>query len=97
MKDIENWLKNRYSEQLVHANSAFISSIIYDYCTEVLKNNAVLPLVSKRFEIEFKYVDRTDATLHKDIVEAEDSGQAISKLFQKYGYNIEWWTVKNVY
>ena len=46
MKDIETWLKNRYSEQLIHTNSAFISSIIHDYCTEVVKNNAVLPHVS---------------------------------------------------
>jgi len=33
--NIETWLKSRYSEQLVHANSAFLSSIIYDYCSEL--------------------------------------------------------------
>lgn len=46
MKDIETWLKNRYPEQLVHANSAFISSIIHDYCTTVAKNNSVSPHIS---------------------------------------------------
>lgn len=49
--------------------------------------------VIKNFLIEYKFTDITDASVHNEVIEAKTSYEAISKLYEKYDFKIEWLTV----
>ena len=49
--------------------------------------------LDKCFVVVFKYLDRTDAALHREAFYAKNSAAAVDKLYQKYS-NIEWHTVE---
>ena len=49
----------------------------------------------KCFEIEYDFPDRTDASLHTEIIQGESEGDAIYALLQKYP-DAQWLTIKRL-
>jgi len=45
------------------------------------------------YEVEYKYINRTDAATHKETVTAKNSVYACNKLCTKYNWEVEWLTV----
>ena len=48
------------------------------------------------FEIDYTFTDRTDASIHKEIIQAENANEALNELCLKYNYKIEWRTIKKL-
>lgn len=50
----------------------------------------------KAYEIGFRFTDRTDASIHSEIVEADSDTDALNILYERYGDKVIWSTVKRV-
>lgn len=55
-----------------------------------------IPVVMPRFEIDFTFTDRTDASIHKETIQAETGEEALNELYRKHNYKIEWRTIKKL-
>jgi hypothetical protein len=44
---------------------------------------------NKLFTVTFKYINRTDAAMHKELVEASNNVEACTNIYEKYNWQIE--------
>lgn len=52
--------------------------------------------VMPSFEFTYTFTDRTDASIHTEIIEAETAEEALNALHRKHNYRIEWRTTKEL-
>jgi hypothetical protein len=52
--------------------------------------------VMPRFEFTYTFTDRTDASIHTEIIEAETAEEGLNALHRKHNYRIEWRTTKEL-
>ena len=64
--------------------------------TESKEEHSVSQSVMPCFEINFTFIDRTDASIHKETIQAETSEEALNELHRKHNYKIEWRTIKEI-
>jgi len=51
----------------------------------------------KQFSVTFRYLDKTDAALHEEILNATSEINAINLVLSNHNYQIEWHTVKELH
>ena len=73
-----------------------IASNIYHAQINLNLNNAnnLLPHTNRLFLVTYKYINRTDAALHEDEIEAKNSAEACNKVCENHNFEVEWHTIK---
>jgi hypothetical protein len=52
--------------------------------------------ITKAFKISYRFTDRTDASLHEELIIASSSEEALNILYINHKYHIEWHTINEV-
>lgn len=59
-----------------------------------IKELFAIPCVNKRFLVTYRFINRTDAALHEDEIDAANCVEACNKVCENHKYEVEWHTVK---
>jgi len=67
---------------------------LYDV-SDKLKNN-YLPIPQKLYKVTYKYINKTDASIHSANIYAKNPIYACNSLCEKFSFEIEWRTVEEI-
>lgn len=73
------YLIKRYRFHCISANLKLKSLVVIFFA---------IPVVMPRFEIDFTFTDKTDASIHKETIQAETGEKALNELHRKHNYKL---------
>jgi len=86
----ENYYKELIEKGTINTlNECLVFKLAYEKALDTISPNKNL------FKVGFKYFDRTDCSIHHDIVESYNNLN-FNKVFNKYGYDIEIVTIEQI-